>query len=65
MDKKVKKRDVVISVLMAIVWSLILFDRLSENFQYTSGVVLAIITAVLWWINALVWSIRYKKSKEN
>lgn len=62
MSKKAGLNSVIFSVANAILWSLILLDRIAKEAHLSGGVILAIIAAVLWWGNVIVWMIRYKKA---
>ncbi len=64
-NKKVSIAAVVLNCICAVVWNINLFIDLSYGFTNTSSFVLHIICAVMWDFCAIMWIIRYIKSKEN
>jgi len=63
--KKVNLAVVIINCICAVVWNINLFVDLTYGYTNSVSFALHIICAIVWDICAIVWILRYLKSKKN
>lgn len=63
--KKVSIAVVIINCICAVVWTINLIIDLTFGYTNSISFVLHIICAIGWWICAVVWILRYLKSKKD
>lgn len=64
-NKEVSIAVVLINCVCAVIWNINVFVALSYGFTNSVSFVLRVICAIVWDFCAVVWILRYLKSKKN